>query len=137
MLERIPMVMVPLVLMLGCETARAQAEEPGPSHARSGDAGDADDAGMPSGFEPVPDADLELYGEVVERLDAGGYTYLAVRTDDARIRWAVVALGSPAVGERVHLRSFGLRREFRSKRLDRVFEELLFAESIATRGDLR
>jgi hypothetical protein len=64
-------------------------------------------------------------GVVEERLEAGSYAYLAVRTGD-RLRWvATMGEGRP-IGARVVVRSMGTRTDFHSRRLDRTFSELVF-----------
>jgi hypothetical protein len=64
-------------------------------------------------------------GVVEERLEAGSYAYLGVRTGD-RLRWvATMGEGRP-IGARVSVRSMGTRTDFHSRRLDRTFSELVF-----------
>jgi hypothetical protein len=67
-----------------------------------------------------------LEGTVEERLPAGGYTYLAVRSASGRRTWAVTMGRGADVGERVQVRSFGRRVSFFSRRLQRTFPELVF-----------
>ncbi|MEM9490492.1 MAG: hypothetical protein AAGC55_15195, partial [Myxococcota bacterium] len=69
-----------------------------------------------------------LSGLVVERLRVGSYTYLDIEQADHSRTWAVV-LGAkaPAAGEPVELVIMGERRQFRSARLDRTFDTLIFA----------
>jgi hypothetical protein len=74
---------------------------------------------------PRPDQ-AELAGAVVERLAAGSYTYLAVSVDDGAPRWVVTMKPGFAVGDRVHVKNMGTRRDFHSKRLGRTFDELVF-----------
>ena len=67
-----------------------------------------------------------LEGDVVERLDAGNYRYLRVRTEDGD-RWVVsLALTTPDA-PRVRVTALGRAVDFRSERLSRRFDELLFA----------
>ncbi|HEX6244305.1 MAG TPA: hypothetical protein VFZ61_25485 [Polyangiales bacterium] len=68
-----------------------------------------------------------LQGTVVERIKAGGYTYLALSTPEQRDRRWVVTLGrGEPLGAEVKVRSFGRRLQFYSRRLDRTFPELTF-----------
>jgi hypothetical protein len=68
-----------------------------------------------------------LIGRVVERLDAGSYTYLALKIPEASTPAWVVTLGDgQRLGSQVKVRSFGRRRDFYSRRLDRTFPELVF-----------
>lgn len=68
-----------------------------------------------------------LTGVVVERIKAGGYTYLALSAaQGAEPRWVVTLGRGEALGSQVKVRSFGHRRDFYSRRLDRTFPELTF-----------
>ena len=68
-----------------------------------------------------------LRGTVIERIKAGGYTYLALSTPQQRERQWVVTLGrGEPLGAEVKVRSFGRRLQFYSRRLDRTFPELTF-----------
>ena len=68
-----------------------------------------------------------LTGIVVEKIKAGSYTYVAVSTaSGTQPRWAVTLGRGEPLGTRVKVRSFGRRREFYSRRLDRTFPELTF-----------
>lgn len=84
-------------------------------------------AGNPMGTLSRTEIDLTpVTGLVEERLPAGSYTYLAVRGDDGGLTWAVtLGKGEPA-GARVKVRSMGRRTNFRSNRLQRTFDELVF-----------
>lgn len=73
---------------------------------------------------PAPGA-AELSGTVVERLAAGRYHYLRIRSADTD-RWIATMGAGADVGARVVVRSFGLRRDFDSPRLGRRFDELTF-----------
>lgn len=64
-------------------------------------------------------------GVVEERLPAGSYTYLAVRTD-ATLVWTVTLGDAPPPGARVKVRSMGSRTGFHSRRLQRTFPTLVF-----------
>lgn len=63
---------------------------------------------------------------VESQLDAGSYTYVELRGDDAAHYWAVTLGRAPPTGSRVRVRSFGHRRDFYSARLQRTFPELVF-----------
>ncbi len=68
-------------------------------------------------------------GEVRTVAPAGPYTYLEVATQEGAPRWvAVVAALSPVVtsGQRVAVSTFGAQSAFRSRRLGRTFDRLLF-----------
>lgn len=64
-------------------------------------------------------------GVVEQTLEAGPYSYLAVRSRD-ELRWVVI-MGEPrALGTSVAIRDMGVRQNFYSRRLDRTFDELAF-----------
>lgn len=81
----------------------------------------------PRDIEQIP-ADERVYaGTALEVLPAGSYTYLRVRDDSGEERWLVIVGGTVCVGDKLALDGFGRRRDFYSKRLDRRFDELVFA----------
>jgi hypothetical protein len=98
------------------------------------DAGATDpstDASAPAeerrGMPRVDPSDGNFAGEVREHLDAGSYTYLLVTTDEGGREW-IVTLGDGApVGSRVDIVNMGVRTDFRSRRLARTFDRLVFA----------
>lgn len=63
---------------------------------------------------------------VESQLVAGAYTYVELRGDASEHYWAVTMGRVPPPGTRVHVRSFGHRRDFYSHRLQRTFPELVF-----------
>ena len=78
------------------------------------------------GAMPAVDTDRsELSGTVAERLSAGPYTYMSIECDDGRY-WVVTLGSGEQVGSTVNVKSFGFRYGFRSRRLDRTFDELRF-----------
>lgn len=78
------------------------------------------------GIDDSGDGALEQ-GVVLERIGAGSYTYLRLRSlDDDTERWAVVLGRGAEPGERVSVTHFGTRRDFHSRRLDRTFDRLDF-----------
>ena len=71
----------------------------------------------------------ESYEGVAEQvLQVPSYTYVAVKTDGGDVRWAV-SLKQRGIheGARVHVRSFGEKEQFESKKLGRTFDRLSFA----------
>ena len=65
-------------------------------------------------------------GVVETRLPAGSYTYLAVR-DGSGLRWVATTGAGVPIGSSVVVQSFGTRKDFYSRRLDRSLPELEFA----------
>lgn len=64
-------------------------------------------------------------GSVVERLSAGGYTYVAV-ADAGVARWVATMGDAPPAGAAVRVEAFAASDDFHSPRLDRDFDRLLF-----------
>jgi hypothetical protein len=71
--------------------------------------------------------DGRLQGRVEEIARAGSYSYLRVAFSGVDSRWVVTLGSSVEVGDRVSVRTIGTKRNFRSRRLGRTFDELLFA----------
>jgi hypothetical protein len=68
-----------------------------------------------------------LVGRIVELERAGAYTYASVDAGDGAPRWVVMLRsGSLGAGDRVVVKNLGTRRDFRSRRLGRSFDELMF-----------
>lgn len=91
----------------------------------------ADVAVAPLSANPLatlsPPSNASFAAIVDERLEAGSYTYMAVRTSDQRTRWIVTMGPGEAAGRSVRVKSMGERAEFHSPRLDRTFSPLTFA----------
>jgi hypothetical protein len=67
-------------------------------------------------------------GAVEERLSAGSYVYLRVRTEAEGGVWvASLAAATPLSAEAVDVRVLGRAESFPSKRLSRTFSPLVFA----------
>ncbi len=69
-----------------------------------------------------------LRGTVKETLDSGGYTYLHVSASGREV-WAAAKQFPVAVGDEVEIAGLQLMRNFQSKTLGRVFEEIQFVGS--------
>lgn len=67
-----------------------------------------------------------IEGRVEQRLPAGSYTYLALRTERDAVLWAVTLGKGEPPGARVKVRSMGHRPDFHSRRLNRTFPDLVF-----------
>jgi hypothetical protein len=77
--------------------------------------------------EQAKPADTRFSGRVEEVLRAGSYTYLLIVCDDDSAQRWVVTLGRGAdVGDQVAIHNMGTKQDFRSKRLERTFAELVF-----------
>lgn len=84
-------------------------------------------AASPAGEQPTMDpASGSLNGRVTERLDAGSYTYVLVDDGEGDPTWVVTLGGAEPVGTPVKVTRFGVRDDFRSARLERTFDHLVF-----------
>ena len=66
-----------------------------------------------------------IEGEVLERLDAGGFTYLRLKTDKGE-RWLVTSPVETKVGEKVSASAGMVVEKFESKSLNRTFDNIVF-----------
>lgn len=134
------LVLVTLALLaLGCSPApAARTREPAKPKNRV-------TTGIAHGASPLDKlttpslADQTFEGEVREVLPAGPYVYLAIVRADGDDAWVTtLKRAAPLVGARVRVKSFGSRRDFYSKRLDKRFDTLSFGivHAIDENGDL-
>ena len=112
---RLPVLLVLALALGGCEPRSDSAP---PAAARA--------SRTPlDNLEPPAAGQDRFVGVVEQRLEAGAYSYLAVRSD-GELRWvATMGEGRP-VGSPITVRSFGTRTNFRSPRLHRTFDEVVF-----------
>ena len=121
---------VPVALALsalGCSPAPA-AETHEPAKPESGVR-----RGIARGASPLDKltapslAEQTFEGNVRECLPAGPYSYLAIEREDGGEQWVTtLKRTTPAIGAHVRVKSFGSRRDFHSKRLDKTFDMLSF-----------
>jgi len=64
-------------------------------------------------------------GRVEEVLRAGPYSYLRIAAEGGE-RWVVTMSSPPAPHSRVEVDSYGVRRDFHARRIDRRFAVLEF-----------
>ncbi|MCK5378391.1 MAG: hypothetical protein KAJ78_03260 [Acidobacteria bacterium] len=81
---------------------------------------------------PAPAAQT-ISGEVMETMDAGGYTYILVDTGAEQI-WAASNQFEVAVGDRMTVPIESPMADFRSETLDRSFDLIYFASRIVPEG---
>ncbi|HET6584255.1 MAG TPA: hypothetical protein VFG69_12420 [Nannocystaceae bacterium] len=107
-----------VVPFVACDDAPRSSPppEPAPVAARTG---------SPLGELTPARSDEPWLGVVETRLAAGSYTYLAVR-DATALRWVATTGAGVPEGSPVSVRSYGTRKDFYSRRLDRSFAELEF-----------
>lgn len=76
-----------------------------------------------------------LNGEIVETMNAAGYTYVLLDTDSGKI-WAAATETSVKVGQRVSVPPGELMTDFSSKTLNRTFDKIYFVSGIYPEGAL-
>lgn len=76
-----------------------------------------------------------LTGEIVETMNAAGYTYILLNTDSGKI-WAAATETSVKVGQRVSVPAGELMTDFSSKSLNRTFDKIYFVSGIYPEGAL-
>ena len=76
-----------------------------------------------------------LSGEIVETMNAAGYTYILLDTGSEKI-WAAASETSVAVGQRVSVPGGQVMTGFPSKSLNRTFDKIVFANGIYPEGSL-
>ncbi len=82
---------------------------------------------------PAQAASGGIVGEVLETMNAGGYSYVLVQTATGDV-WAAGPETSVAVGDKVDLGQGMLMPDFRSEKLDRTFAEIYFVGAIKPAG---
>ena len=82
---------------------------------------------------PVPASRAVLTGVVLEVKDAGGYTYLRLKTREGET-WAAIAGAPVRQGQEVKIKDVMYMKDFQSKALNRKFE-LLAMGTLAGAGD--
>ena len=68
-------------------------------------------------------------GKVLEVIDVMGYNYLKVDENNT-IRWVAIAKAPVVVGDTVGYDTKTVMKDFKSKQLDRVFDEIIFANEV-------
>ncbi len=77
--------------------------------------------------------DSQVTGTVVETMDAGGYTYMRLKTADGEV-WAAVTQTTLKTGSEVTIGNAMWMDRFESKTLKRTFERILFGSLVAPAG---
>lgn len=76
-----------------------------------------------------------LNGEIVETMNAAGYTYILLNTGSGKI-WAAATETSVKVGQRVSVPAGELMTDFSSKAFNRTFDKIYFVSGIYPEGAL-
>jgi len=74
-------------------------------------------------------AKLKIVGKIIQRMDAGRYTYLELESGSASI-WAAVPASEAKVGDVVEVRSPSPMDDFRSPTLNRTFKLIYFGSGL-------
>ena len=72
-------------------------------------------------------------GEVVAVEHAGGYTYLEVKESSKKTFWAAVSRTEAKIGDYVRFKRELVTENFKSKALNKNFDELMFASDLQYR----
>jgi len=83
----------------------------------------------------LPASPGNLNGEIVETMNAAGYTYVLLDTGSGKI-WAASTETSVKVGQRVSVPAGELMTGFSSKALNRTFDKIYFVSGIYPEGAL-
>lgn len=67
------------------------------------------------------------YGKVIEKIDAGSYSYLNIN-EDGNEYWIAVPTMQVEVGEQIFFSKYMKMNNFKSETLDRTFESVLFVD---------
>ena len=74
-------------------------------------------------------------GEIVETMDAAGYTYILLDTGTGKV-WVATGKTRVEPGQRVSVPGGQVMTDFSSKTLDRTFDRIIFASGIYPEGTL-
>ncbi|MEE8432052.1 MAG: hypothetical protein V3S16_12455 [Candidatus Desulfatibia sp.] len=69
-------------------------------------------------------------GKVVQKLDAGNYTYIRLDDGAGNETWAAVPKTQLEIGEQIALKGGTVIRNFNSKTLNRTFDSIIFATGV-------
>lgn len=93
-----------------------------------------DQKAEPSQQAAVPAENVAgISGKVIETMDASGYTYAQVDTGSEKV-WVAGPKTALKVGDEVSMPKGSPIQNFKSKTLDREFEQIFFVSSISTGG---
>jgi len=85
--------------------------------------------GADGGSQAAAPAGTVLTGKVTETMDAGGYTYLSLDSNDKK-SWVAIPLTPVNVGDEVKVAGGMIMSNFTSKTLNRTFEAIIFSKGI-------
>lgn len=103
----------------------AERAAPGPAKGRTSTSAEAPRSPL-LGISVPSLEESEIDGVIRDVVRAGPYRYVEVVDGRGSARWIATLSVSAGPGDSVHVKSFGARDDFYSKRLGRRFERLLF-----------
>jgi hypothetical protein len=94
-------------------------------------AGSAESAESPKkGMDMNPMVDMSsISGKVVESMNSGGYTYVNLEKD-GKNTWVAIPTSKVLVGQELSFFPGAVMMNFKSKTLDRTFENIIFSDGI-------
>ncbi|NOQ32295.1 MAG: hypothetical protein GQ570_14390 [Helicobacteraceae bacterium] len=69
-------------------------------------------------------------GTVVKTENAGGYTYLEIKEHNGKTFWVAVSASPVKVGDYVRFQKELVTKNFKSKTLNKTFDELMFGSDL-------
>jgi hypothetical protein len=94
----------------------------------AGSAGSAESSDKGMNINPMGDLS-SISGKVVESMDSGGYTYVNIEKD-GKNTWVAIPTSKVLVGQDLSFFPGAVMMNFRSKTLDRTFENIIFSRGI-------
>ena len=88
------------------------------------------DTSTPSTPAPKPVKEERIKGKVIETMNSGGYTYVAIATSSGETLWAAGRRTVIKVGETLDFKKEMKMTDFTSKTLGRTFKSIYFVSSL-------
>ena len=117
---------VVLIGVVGCKQAKQEAPAPAPQ-AQQLPAGHPPMSGAPEAGAPA--AGGALSGKVVETMNSGGYTYVALENKGQKT-WIALPDSKVKVGQQISCQPGMEMKNFTSKTLNRTFDSIVFSGGI-------
>ncbi len=135
MIRRVALVSFMLVpFYIGCGEKEASSPETPPSAAQPAAEAAAPAPAPTTGGAPQPAAGgMYNQGHVLLVQHAGGYTYMEVDVEGKSV-WLAASQANARPGQLVHWGNYSVMRNFESKALGRVFDVILFVDSVSLAG---
>ncbi|MDP2643332.1 MAG: hypothetical protein Q8P24_00165 [Desulfobacterales bacterium] len=111
-----------LVGLTACNKDASETQPPAPAAAQT-------PASVQAPAEPRPQTAVNQ-GKVVEKFDAGSYTFIRLEDGAGNTLWAAAPQTTLEVGEEIVLNGGSVMHNFTSKSLNRTFESIIFATGV-------